>query len=83
MSVPHGVVLGAATVVASPLVWLVYQGDVTVDVALQRFGICLVVCWVALSVVSSLAFSPTPVKPPESTPAAQPPETAAGDRPTP
>lgn len=62
MSVPHGVVLAAAVVVASPLVWLVYQGDVTVDVALQRFGICLVVCWVLLSAVTSLAFSPTPAK---------------------
>ena len=62
MSVPHGVVLAAAAVVASPLVWLVSQGDVTVDVALQRFGICVVVCWVALSVVTSLAFSPAPVK---------------------
>ena len=62
MSVPHGVVLAAAVVVASPLVWLVYQGDVNVDVALQRFGVCLVVCWAVLSVVTSLAFSPTPVK---------------------
>ncbi|MCW2819393.1 MAG: hypothetical protein JWR42_2180 [Marmoricola sp.] len=58
MSVPASVVVTATAVVASPLLWLVYDGAVPLDVALQRLVVCLVACWALLGIVGALAFSP-------------------------
>ena len=68
MSVPASVVVTATAVVASPLLWLVYDGAVPLDVALQRLVVCLVACWALLGIVGALAFSPP--KEPRPDPAA-------------
>ena len=54
-----GGVLGAAAVVSSPALWLsLVEGTMPLDVALTRYLIAVAVCWVALSFVVDLAFSP-------------------------
>lgn len=58
MSAPGGVVLAASAVVASPVLLLLHQGAISVEDALLRGGICLVLCRVGISVVASLAYSP-------------------------
>jgi hypothetical protein len=56
-------VLGAATVVSSPALWLgLVDGTLPLDVALTRYLIALVVCWAALSLVATWAF-PDPGSP--------------------
>lgn len=69
MSVPASVVMTATAVVASPLLWLVWDGAVPLDVALQRLVVCLVACWALLGIVGALAFSPP--KEPRPDPAAE------------
>ena len=60
MSPASGVVLGAAAVVSSPALWLaLVEGTMPVDVALTRYLLAVVVCWAALSLVTTLAW-PTP-----------------------
>lgn len=50
-------VLGAATVVSSPALWLgLVDRTLPLDVALTRYLIALVLCWAALSLVASWAF---------------------------
>ena len=56
MSAPTGPVLVASALVSSPILWLVYEGSISTEVALQRWVICAAVCWVAISVISALAF---------------------------
>ena len=62
MSAPSGVVLAATIVVSSPILWLVHEGSLTVEDAVLRWFVCLAVCRIAISVVSSVAFpAPQPV----------------------
>lgn len=56
MSAPTGVVLAATAVVSSPILWLVHQGSLSLEDAALRWLICLAVCRVAISVVSSVAY---------------------------
>lgn len=50
-------VLGAATLVSSPALWLgLVDRTLPLDVALTRYLIALVLCWAALSVVAAWAF---------------------------
>jgi hypothetical protein len=52
---PH--VLGAATLVSSPALWLgLVDQTLPLDVALTRYLIALALCWAALSVVAAWAF---------------------------
>lgn len=49
-------VLGAATLVSSPALWLgLVDRTLPLDVALTRYLIALVLCWAALSLVASWA----------------------------
>lgn len=50
-------VLGAATLVSSPALWLaLVDRTLPLDVALTRYLIALVLCWAALSLVATWAF---------------------------
>jgi hypothetical protein len=50
-------VLGAATVVSAPALWLgLVDRTLPLDVALTRYLIAVVLCWAALSVVATWAF---------------------------
>jgi hypothetical protein len=42
---------------------MLQQGTMTVEVALERWAVCLAVCWLAITVIGSYAF-PEPVRPP-------------------
>jgi hypothetical protein len=57
-------VLGAATLVSSPALWLgLVDRTLPLDVALTRYLVALVVCWAALSLVATWAFpDPASVK---------------------
>jgi hypothetical protein len=52
----RGVVLVASVLVASPVLWMVRAGTLTLTEALQRWGICLALCWLAITCVGALAF---------------------------
>lgn len=68
MSPFSGMVIGAATLVASPALWLsMVDGSLPLDVALGRFVIALVASWVAISLVVEFAL-PTPGTAPTSEP---------------
>lgn len=55
MNMLSGHVLGAAALVASPALWqAAVTGTAAVDVALTRYLIAVLVCWVAMSTVASL-----------------------------
>jgi len=55
-------VLGAATLVSSPALWLaLVDRTLPLDVALTRYLVALVLCWAAMSVVAAWAF-PEPGK---------------------
>lgn len=71
MSPFSGMVIGAATLVASPALWLsVVDGTLPLDVALGRFVIALVGSWVAISLVVEFALpSPGPVPTADAEPA--------------
>ena len=50
-------VLGAATLVSSPALWLgLVDQTLPIDVALTRYLVALVLCWAALSLVATWAF---------------------------
>jgi hypothetical protein len=67
VSAPTGIVLAATVVVSSPILWLVHEGSLTLEDAVLRWFVCLVLCRVAISVVSSVAFpDPRPVSPPQT-----------------
>ena len=67
-------VLGAATVVSSPALWLgLVDRTLPLDVALTRYLVAVVVCWAALSLVATWAFPApgsvtVPVEEPEPEP---------------
>ena len=67
MSSRLGTALGASVLVSSPVLWMLQEGTMTVEVALERWAICLAVCWVAITVIGSFAFPDTTVRPPVST----------------
>jgi hypothetical protein len=69
-------ILGGAALVASPALWSsVVDGTMPLDVALTRYLIAIVICWVVISVVVELAFpSPGAVKPAPMTSESQPDE---------
>lgn len=71
MSAPQGVVLAAAAVVGSPVAWMLYQGTITLDDALVKIVVCVAFCWIALSVVGGLTWSP-PTPPSGPAPVAEP-----------
>ncbi len=56
MSAPLGTVLGASVLVSSPVLWMLQSGTLTPIEAVQRWGICLAMCWLAITVVSTFAF---------------------------
>ena len=50
-------VLGAATLVSSPALWLsLVDRTLPLDVALTRYLVALALCWAALSLVATWAF---------------------------
>jgi hypothetical protein len=59
MKAPLGAVVGASILVASPVLWMLQAGSLSATEALQRWAICLAVCWVAITGVSALAFPDT------------------------
>lgn len=65
-------VLVPSLVLCSPVLWDAYQGVVAWSDALNRFLLVLGVCWVAVSVVHALAFSPPGPAPPVVTPMPSP-----------
>jgi hypothetical protein len=81
MSAPGGVVLAATLVVSSPIVWLLHEGQLTLEDAALRWLMCLALCRVAISVVSSVAYPS--VRPPAApADAAGPPAAEASLAPT-
>lgn len=66
MSAPSGVVFVATTLVASPVFLLLHQDSITLEDAVKRLLLCAVVCWIAISVVESLAWSPARQSPDRS-----------------
>lgn len=68
MSASSGVVFVATTLVASPLFLLLHQDSITLEDAVKRLLLCAAVCWIAISVVGSLAWSPPRPAPSESDP---------------
>jgi len=75
-------VLGAATLVSSPALWLsLVDRTLPLDVALTRYLVALGLCWAALSLVATWAFpepGSVPVQPEKTDAAAE--EPLAGDR---
>lgn len=59
MSPLSGPVLGAAALVSSPALWNVIEGTAPVELALVRFLVSMVICWMAIEVVAA-AVGPTP-----------------------
>jgi hypothetical protein len=50
-------VLGAATLVSAPALWLgLVDRTLPLDVALTRYLVAVVLCWAALSLVATWAF---------------------------
>jgi hypothetical protein len=50
-------VIGAATLVSSPALWLgLVDRSLPIDVALTRYLVALALCWAALSLVATWAF---------------------------
>lgn len=56
-------VLVGAALVSSPALWNVIQGTAPAEVALTRYLVSVVLCWMALAVV---AFVVGPVPPPKT-----------------
>ena len=63
MSGRLGTALGASVLISSPVLWMLQQGTMTVEVALERWAVCLAVCWLAITVIGWFAF-PEPVRQP-------------------
>ncbi len=63
MSGRLGTAFVASVLVSSPVLWMLQQGTMTIEVAVERWGICLAACWLALTVIGSFAF-PEPVRQP-------------------
>lgn len=64
MSPLSGGVLSGAAVVASPALWSTVNGTMPLDVAITRYLVALVICWVLISLVAELAFpAPGSVRP--------------------
>jgi hypothetical protein len=59
VSASSGVVFVATTLVASPVFLLLHQDSITLEDAVKRLLLCAAVCWIAISIVSSLAWSPS------------------------
>ena len=72
-------VLGAATLVSSPALWLaLVDRTLPLDVALTRYLVAVVLCWAALSLVAAWAFPDPRAVPVRRDPAeADPPGEAA------
>lgn len=68
MSASSGVVFVATTLVASPVFLLLHQDSITLEDAVKRLLLCAAVCWIAISIVSSLAWSPSSPTPAEIEP---------------
>jgi hypothetical protein len=71
VSASSGVVFVATTLVASPVFLLLHQDSITLEDAVKRLLLCAAVCWIAISIVSSLAWSPpreAPVDPAQKDP---------------
>lgn len=66
-------VLMGAALVSSPALWNVIQGTAPAEVALTRYLVSVLLCWLALAVV---AFVVGPVPPPST------PEATEADAPT-
>ena len=71
MSAPLGTVLGASILVSSPVLWMVQSGTLTAAEAVQRWGICLAMCWIAITVVATFAFPDVRRVGPETQPVEQ------------
>jgi hypothetical protein len=62
MSADPGVVFLAGLVTSSPALWRLTEGELTVDETLLRCGLAFGICWLAIAIVSALAF-PGPAAP--------------------
>jgi hypothetical protein len=78
---PVALVVGASVLVSSPALLMVQAGTLTAGEALQRWAICLAACWLAITLIATLAF-------PDAGPQRRPvegeqpdPEKAAADAP--
>jgi hypothetical protein len=76
-------VIGAATLVSSPALWLaLVDRTLPLDVALTRYLIALVLCWAALSLVGTWAFpdprTPRTPEPPAAAPTGETADVDAG-----
>jgi hypothetical protein len=60
MSASSGPVLVVSALVSSPILWLVHEGSISAEVAVQRWAICVALCWAAISIVSALAYPSIP-----------------------
>jgi hypothetical protein len=74
MSASLGTVLTASALVSSPVLWLLQEGTLTPTDAVQRWAVCVALCWVAITVVSAFAF-------PDATRSVAPPVRAETDEP--
>ncbi len=72
MKLASGTVLGLAALVSSPALHQAYTGGLSIDLALTRYLVAVVLVWAALSVVGALVGA-TPVPPDEKQPAVAPP----------
>ena len=70
----------ASLLVSSPVLWMLQQGTLSLDMALQRWAICLGVCWAAISVIGAFAF-PDPVARPRVSGDQAEPEQVPADAP--
>ena len=63
MSGRLGTAFVASVLVSSPVLWMLQQGTMSIEVAVERWGICLAACWLALTVIGTFAF-PEPARQP-------------------
>lgn len=77
MSSRLGTALGASVLISSPVLWMLQQGTLSPGIAVQRWAICLAVCWLAITVVGSFAFPAAPSSPPATSDQTQPEQAPA------
>ncbi|MGZ4493256.1 MAG: hypothetical protein ACXVWU_01020 [Nocardioides sp.] len=58
-------VLGGAALVSAPALWGMFDDGTSPSVALTRYLVCVLVCWVGLEVVAMLVGPVGPAKGPE------------------
>jgi hypothetical protein len=79
MSASSGPVLVVSALISSPILWLVHEGSISAEVAVQRWAICVALCWAAISIVSALAYPSVPPEAPATDAAPQAPAESAAE----